>query len=201
MNGRRLDFDTRKDSAKDRSGRGFHPDFNPSATEQGFSVTDPEDGTFTVPPGSRKAVLVHLAREAWRAGLLDPKALGEVRGRDVDEAGLQRALYRSSMGEIEHLLGPILKGRRVIVEGRLPDTGRYALVRLGAEVEEQRPEHEERYIDMTPVIFVIAALAMAARFVSLGLDDQSMYILSGIAFALLYGLRPFISKLQRPKDR
>jgi hypothetical protein len=30
---------------------------------------------------------------------------------------------------------------------------------------------------------------------------QSMYILSGIAFALLYGLRPFISKLQRPKDR
>jgi hypothetical protein len=58
----------------------------------------------------------------------------------------------------------------------------------------------ERYIDMTPVIFVIAAVAMAARFVSLGLDNQSMYILSGIAFALLYGLRPFISKLQRPKD-
>jgi hypothetical protein len=60
---------------------------------------------------------VHLAHEAWRAGLLDPKALGEVRGRDVDEAGLQRALYRSSIAAIEHLLGPILKGRRVIVEG------------------------------------------------------------------------------------
>jgi hypothetical protein len=28
-----------------------------------------------------------------------------------------------------------------------------------------------------------------------------MYILSGLAFALLYGLRPFISKLQRPKDK
>jgi hypothetical protein len=68
----------------------------------------------------------------------------------------------------------------VIVEGRLPGTGRYALVRLGAEVEELRPENEERYIDMTPVIFVFAALAMAARFVSLGLDDQSMYILSGL---------------------
>jgi hypothetical protein len=164
-------------------------------------VTGSKDGTFTIPPGSRKAVLVHLAREAWRAELLDPKTLGEVRGRDVDEAGFQRALYRSSIGEIEHLLGPILKGRRVIVEGRLPDTGRYALVRLGAEVEELRPENEEHYIDMTPVIFVIAAVAMAARFVSLGLDDQSMYILSGLAFALLYGLRPFISKLQRPKDR
>jgi hypothetical protein len=201
VNGRRLDFDTRKDSAKDRSGRGFHPAFNPSATEHVSFETGPKDGTFTVPPGSRKAVLVHLAREAWRAGMLDPKALGEVRGRAVDEAGLQRALYRSSIGEIEHLLGPILKGRCVIVEGRLPGTGRYSLVRLGAEVEELRPENEERYIDMTPVIFVFAALAMAARFVSLGLDDQSMYILSGIAFAVLYGLRPFISKLQRPKDK
>ena len=201
MNGRRLDFDTRKDSAKDRSGRGFHPAFNPSATEHVSFETGPKDGTFTVPPGSRKAVLVHLAREAWRAGMLDPKALGEVRGRDVDEAGLQRALYRSSIGEIEHLLGPILKGGCVIVEGRLPGTGRDSLVRLGAEVEELRPENEERYIDMTPVIFVFAALAMAARFVSLGLDDQSMYILSGIAFAVLYGLRPFISKLQRPKDK
>ena len=201
MKRRRLDFDTRKDSAKDRSGRGFHPVSNPSATEHVSSVTGSKDGTFTIPPGSKKAVLVHLAREAWRAGLLDPKALGEVRGRDVDEGGFQRALYRSSIGEIEHLLVPILKGRRVIVEGRLPGTGRYALVRLGAEVEELRPENEERYIDMTPVIFIFAALAMAARFVSLGLDDQSMYILSGIAFAVLYGLRPFISKLQRPKDK
>jgi hypothetical protein len=143
---------------------------------------------------------VNLALEAWREGEIDPRDLGQVRGRDVDEAGFRRALYRSSMGEIEHLLGPILKGRRVIVEGRLPSAGRYALVRLGAEVEEQRPENEERYIDMTPAIFVIAALFMAARFVSLGLDDQSMYILSGIAFAVLYGLRPFISKLMRPKD-
>jgi hypothetical protein len=198
---RHLDFDTRKDGAKDQTGRGVHPVFKPSATEHESLGTGSKDGIFTVPPGSRKAVLVHLAREAWRAGLLDPKALGEVRGRDVDEAGLQRALYRSSIGEIEYLLSPILKGRRVMVEGRLPGTGRYTLVRLGAEVEELRPENEERYIDMTPVIFVFAALAMAARFVSLGLDDQSMYILSGIAFALLYGLRPFISKLQRPKDR
>ena len=115
-----MDFDTRKDSAKDRSGRGIHPISNPSATEHVSSET-----------GSRKAVLVHLAHEAWRAGLLDPKALGEVRGRDVDEAGFQRALYRSSIGEIEHLLGPILKGRRVIVEGRLPardDTPSFASV-------------------------------------------------------------------------
>ena len=53
---------------------------------------------------------------------------------------------------------------------------------------------------MTPVIFVLAALAMAVRYISLGLDDQDLYILSGIGFALMYGLRPFFSKMQRPKD-
>ena len=143
---------------------------------------------------------MHLALEAWRAGLLDPKMLGEVRGREVDEAGLQRALYRSSMGEIEHLLRPILKGRLVVVEGRLAGTGRTALERLGAEVEELRLEDEKRYIDMTPAIFVFAAIAMAVRYISLGLDDQDLYILAGIAFALMYGLRPFFFKMQRPRD-
>jgi hypothetical protein len=153
-----------------------------------------------IPAGSRKAALVHLAVEAWRVKLLHPRLLGEVRGREVDEYGLQRALYRSSIAEIEHVLGPILKGRKVVVEGRLAGTGRSALERLGAEVEELRLEDERRYVDMTPAVFVLGALAMAVRYVSLGLDDQSMYILAGIAFALMYGLRPFFSKMQRPRD-
>lgn len=144
--------------------------------------------------------MVYCALAAYRAGKLDPKELGEVRGRDVDEAGLQRALYRSSIGEIEHVLGPILKDRLVIVEGRLAGTARSSLERLGAEVEELRLEDEKRYIDMTPAIFVFAAVFMAVRYISLGLDDQSLYILAGLGFALMYGLRPFFSKMQRPRD-
>ena len=143
---------------------------------------------------------MHLALAAWRVGEFDPRKLGQVRGRDVDEAGLQRALYRSSMGEIEHVLGPALKDRRVLVQGHLAGAGRTAIERLGAEVEELGLEGEERYIDMTPAIFVFAALAMAVRYVSLGLDDQDLYILAGIVFALMYGLRPFFSRMQRPRD-
>ena len=86
------------------------------------------------------------------------------------------------------------------VEGRLTGTGRTAIERLGAEVEELRLEDEKRYIDMTPAIFVFAAVTMAIRYVSLGLDDQDLYILAGIAFALMYGLRPLFSKMQRPRD-
>ena len=155
---------------------------------------------FRIPAGARKAALVHLALAAWREGLLDPKELGEVRGRNVDEVGLQRALYRSSIGEIEHVLGPIVKGKRVVVEGHLAGTGRSALERLGAEVEELRLEDEKHYIDMTPVIFVLAAVFMAVRYISLGLDDQSLYILAGIGFAIMFGLRPFFYKMQRPND-
>jgi hypothetical protein len=165
-----------------------------------YQRPDEDKDAFRIPAGAKKAALVHLAMAAWRTGELDPRELGEARGRDVDEAGLRRALYRSSMGEIEHALGPVLKGRRVLVEGRLAGTGRTAIERLGAEVEELRLEDEKRYIDMTPAIFVFAALAMAVRYVSLGLDDQDLYILAGIVFALMYGLRPFFSRMQRPRD-
>ena len=213
-----MDFDTSKENGKDRRrppGRaGRLPDFSTGSAGSTGGVEDSsrrhrhhsgnEDARtgedFRIPAGARKAALVHLALEAWKKDLLDPKELGEVRGRDVDEAGLQRALYRSSIGEIEHVLGPIVKGKRIVVEGHLAGTGRSALERLGAEVEELRLEDEKRYIDMTPAIFVLAAVAMAVRYVSLGLDDQSLYILAGIFFALMYGLRPFFFKMQRPKD-
>lgn len=172
--------------------------FGPTGTENQASESESED--FRIPAGSRKAALVHLSVEAWRKGELDPKDLGEVRGRDVDEAGLQRALYRSSMGEIEHVLCPAAKGKRVVVEGHLSGSARTALERMCVEVEELHMEDEKHYIDMTPVIFIFAAVAMAIRYISLGLDDQSLYILAGIGFALMYGLRPFFFKMQRPRE-
>jgi hypothetical protein len=206
-----LDFDTTRDNERDKSDRRSRPIPDPSIRrgdqtgrrspfDTDRSSSETKNGAFRIPAGSRKAALVHLALAAWRVGKLDPKALGEVRGREVDEAGLQRALYRSSMGEIEHVLGPIVRGRRVIVEGRLAGTGRTAIERLGAEVEELRLDDEKRYVDMTPAIFVFAAIAMAIRYISLGLDDQELYILAGILFALMYGLRPFFFKMQRPRD-
>ncbi len=57
----------------------------------------------------------------------------------------------------------------------------------------------KRYIDMTPLIFVVAAVAMGARYISLGLDNQEFYIMAGLVFALMYGLRPFFFKMQRPQ--
>jgi hypothetical protein len=198
-----MNFDTKKGGeGRGRDGNDA-PLFSTGSRREGAhdepSLASSED-RLVIPTGSRKTAFVHLALEAWRVGLLDPKSVGEVRGREVDENGLQRALYRSPVTDIEHALGPILKGRKVVVEGRLAGTGRSALERLGAEVEELRLEDERVYIDLTPAVFVLGAVAMAVRYVSLGLDDQSMYILAGISFAVMYGLRPFFSKMQRPKD-
>ena len=199
-----MDFDTTKygDGGGQHSRRGLSRFFTGPRDDKSrpdSSLVSSQD-RLVIPAGSRKVALVHLAIEAWRVGLLYSKSLGEVRGREVDEDGLQRALYRSTVVEIEHVLGPIIKGRKVVVKGRLAGTGRSTLERLGAEVEELRLEDEKHYVDMTPVVFVFAAIAMAVRYISLGLDDQSLYILAGISFALMYGLRPFFSKLQRPKD-
>jgi hypothetical protein len=198
-----MDFDTTKvrgDRVRDgNTAPRFSTGSRDEETRDEPSLVSSED-RLVIPTGSRKTAFVHLALEAWRVGLLHPKSLGEVRGRDVDEDGFRRALYRSPVTDIEHALAPVLKGRKVVVEGRLAATGRTALERLGAEVEELRLEDENVYIDLTPAVFVLGAVAMAVRYVSLGLDDQSMYILAGISFAVMYGLRPFFSKMQRPKD-
>ncbi len=202
-----MDFDTTSSKGENerRPSRGSFPNFSTGGSSSSRyrpqrGTESEEAGAFKIPAGSRKAALVHLALAAWQARELDPRELGEVRGREVDEVGLQRALYRSSMGEIEHVVGPFVKDRLVIVEGRLTGTARTAIERLGGHVEELRLEDEKRYIDMTPAIFVFAAIAMAVRYISLGLDDQDLYILAGIGFALMYGLRPFFSKMQRPRD-
>jgi len=138
-----VDFDTTGNGNNGRRSGRF-PDFSTGSGRQRPSRrhrVGPDDdtrGDFRIPAGSRKAALVYLALAAWCEGLLDPKGFGEVRGRDVDEAGVQRALYRSSIGEIEHVIGPLVKGRRIVVEGHLAGAGRSALERLGASVEELR---------------------------------------------------------------
>ncbi len=179
---------------------GGNPNSGPSFGERSAK------GDYAISGGSRKAVLVGLAVAVWRSGGYVPKdVLPQVRGHDLDpgadgaEDKLVRALTRSSMAEIEQVLGPIVKGKLVVVQGHLQGSARTAIEKLGASVEELRQEDEKRYVDMTPLIFVVAAVAMGARYVSLGLDNQELYIMAGLVFALMYGLRPFFFKMQRPQ--
>lgn len=161
----------------------------------------PPDETYEIPPAAKKAAMVQIALQAFARGQLDPKQLPQVRGRDVDEDGFARALQRSTSGEVEVLIRPLVSGRCVRVQGKLGPAARGALEALGAGVEELRNPDEKWYIDMTPFVFVLAAVMMAVRYISLGLGDKGMYIFAGVSFAVIYGFRVFAPKLQRPAER
>jgi len=53
-----------------------------------------------------------------------------------------------------------------------------------------------RYLDMTPVLILMMVVAMAGRYVSRGIGEIEMLVLSGVASALFMGLRFFFWQMR-----
>ena len=53
-----------------------------------------------------------------------------------------------------------------------------------------------RYLDMTPVLILMMVVAMAGRYVSRGIGETEMLVLSGVATALFMGLRFFFWQMR-----
>lgn len=146
--------------------------------------------------------------ELWKLDLFRSKELFEARGREVeDEAKMSRVCIRSTSEALYLALEANLKslargGRKfsVVVSGRLTGTTRTTLERLGLEVYEEHDPDERRYMDMTPFVLAMAGVMMAMRYLSLGLNDQVLYIFAGLGMALLYCLRPFMYDMRRPRE-
>jgi hypothetical protein len=51
-----------------------------------------------------------------------------------------------------------------------------------------------RYVDLTPVLLLVAAGLVAARFVALGLGDRDLYILAGSTGALFFVVRVLLTR-------
>ena len=51
-----------------------------------------------------------------------------------------------------------------------------------------------RYLDLTPVLLLVAAGLVAARFVALGLDNRDLYILAGTLGALFFVVRVLLTR-------
>ena len=115
---------------------------------------------------------------------------------------MSRALMRSTTYQLEQVAKAAIGGKRreVVVTGRLTGASRTKLEDLGLVVREERPEDERRYLDMTPCVIAGAAVMMALRYISLGLNDQALYVLAGISFAVFSALRPFLYRMQRPGE-
>lgn len=56
-----------------------------------------------------------------------------------------------------------------------------------------------RYFDLTPALLIVGAVVVAARFISLGLNDVDGYILAGSAGAFFMFLRYFLYRSMRKK--
>jgi hypothetical protein len=51
-----------------------------------------------------------------------------------------------------------------------------------------------RYLDLTPVLLLVAAALVATRFIALGLDDRDLYILAGTLGALFFVVRVLLTR-------
>jgi len=152
-----------------------------------------------------------LALELWKAGRIELDRLVEARGNEIrDEKRAMRVLARSSLADLEPLVASALNGDSLVIEGRVRGPARAFLEELGVKLKEEPAggdregaEAEEgwRYLDMTPFVFVVSALVMGLRYLSLGLDDRMLYVFAGLGFAFFYGMRPFLWRLQRPRSR
>jgi len=52
-----------------------------------------------------------------------------------------------------------------------------------------------RYVSLTPLLLLLGALIVAARFVALGLNDRDLYILAGLGYAFFFFVRHFIYRI------
>jgi len=65
------------------------------------------------------------------------------------------------------------------------------------KIRELRHDAGIRYFDLTPALLIVGAVVVAARFISLGLNDVDGYILAGSAGAFFMFLRYFLYRSMR----
>ena len=61
-------------------------------------------------------------------------------------------------------------------------------------------QHEAaaHYLDMTPLVVILMVVFLALRYISRGVGDAEMVVLSGVATAIFIGLRFFMYRLRAP---
>lgn len=82
------------------------------------------------------------------------------------------------------------------IEGMLQAAGNDGEV-TPASIRAYRHEAGTRYFDMTPLLVLVLIGFMAMRYVSRGIGEMELLVLSGVASALFYGLMLVLRRLGR----
>ena len=148
-------------------------------------------------------MMTTIGMRLWRAGRFEPRALPLYHKALRDEGALRALLMRSSVDDLEPLFVSILNGDTITVEGRVSPRGLKLLQRLGVPIElpdAPEPREQVRFIDMTPMLMIGAALVMAMRYLALGMHDRELYVMAGIGYAAFILIRTFSYQLKRPRN-
>jgi len=69
-----------------------------------------------------------------------------------------------------------------------------------AQIRALRHEAGLKFLDITPLFFLIGTVAIAARFFALGINSIDLYLLAGVTGGVFMGLRYFVYKSMRGGD-
>lgn len=70
---------------------------------------------------------------------------------------------------------------------------------LGLDIETS--DQKDLYFDITPIIMLVAVIFICYRFIALGTNNQSLYIIAGIGAAVFYGVFRILQSLPKETRR
>ena len=155
--------------------------------------------------GSAKTMLMAIGVALWKAKRFDPEKLPLCRKPLRHEKAVQGILMRTSVTDLEPTIAACLNEDEITVEGRVTPRALRSLKALGVPVTVNAPpgpaSDEPRYIDMTMMVVVFAALIMGMRYIALGMHDRMLYVMAGLGYATFFIVRSFSYQWKRPRSR
>lgn len=153
--------------------------------------------TVLVGATDEKKASKHLKKVWWifkeiQVPALDDAEIREIAGRYIDKTGLlveDRELLLTTIAKESR--GNSLACANILAEYR----GEKCISK--AHIREFHGQAGVQYVDLTPLLLIVIVIGVATRYLALGMDDRTLYMLAGIAYAGFYILRFFMYKFSR----
>ena len=122
--------------------------------------------------------------------------------KDDSKQLLWQLIDRNSIADAEFLESKILtqaNGNPLAIK-ELADKAMREENLTADNIRQLKHQAGTRFIDITPVFFIIGALAVATRFVALGMNSTELYILAGVACSFFMGVRYFLYRSMKKDE-
>lgn len=136
-----------------------------------------------------------LQRWFWHFQFLQMAPLSQEQARALLWTSIDRAAVPDPFVFEQHVLAEA--GGNPLAIRELARQAQHAPLRHPADIRQLHHEAGLRYVDLTPLLLLLGACAVVARFLALGLNDIEAYILAGSLGAFFLVGRYFIYRAMR----